>query len=125
MKIAMTLIALCFAVSACSKNEVQSSEAVASLSARESTFTIATDPKGIYVVLEKGGEGNERTILTKREGPSGTTFSKRLYNCAENTVKYLGTGDTMEAMAASPADPTMAPITNSSIAYYLGQKACA
>ena len=106
-------IVICLTVSACEKGGTIDS------------FTIPSDPKGVYVVLEKSGEGNERTILTKREGPSGTTYSKRLYNCAENTVKYLGTGSTMEAMNASPADPNMAPITDSSIAHYLGLKACA
>lgn len=120
IKSASILIFLCLAASACSKDETTTS-----FLPSEQTFTISADPKGIYVVLEKSGDGNERTILTKREGPSGKTFSKRLYNCKENTVKYLGTGDTMEAMMASKADPNMAPIIELSIAYYLGQRACA
>jgi len=112
MKKTFPYVVLCLAMSACDT------------SLPADSFTIPSDPKGVYVVLEKGGNGNERTILTKREGPSGTTYSKRLYNCAENTVKYLGTGSSVAAMNASPADPRMAPITEFSIAHYLGLKAC-
>jgi hypothetical protein len=116
MKSYFALLTISIAVSACTQEKTPG--------ASMQTFTIPSDPKGEYVVLEKGGEGNERTIVTKREGPSGTTFSKRLYNCADNTVKYLGTGDSMAAMAASPADPNMTPIYEGSIAYHVGLKAC-
>lgn len=63
--------------------------------AAEKQLSVPSDPKAQYFVLEKGGKGAERTIVTKRVGPSGISYSKRLYNCKNRTVKYLGTGDSM------------------------------
>lgn len=88
------------------------------------TISVPSDPNAQYFVLEKGGSGALRTIVTKRVGPSGTGYSKRLYNCTDNMVKYLGTGDSLTAMDASLDDPEMAPIVRGSIAYYIGIEAC-
>ncbi|HCA5737346.1 TPA: hypothetical protein MXQ19_002137 [Citrobacter freundii] len=87
-------------------------------------FTVPTDSKASYTVLEKTRSGDMSTITTKREGPSGVSYSKRLYDCKASTVKYLGSGDTIEQMNGSAPDPNMAPIIDRSIAYYVGQKAC-
>ena len=87
-------------------------------------LSVPSDSKAKYTVLQKGASGNNRTITTKREGSSGVSYSKRLYNCSESTVKYLGSGDTMEQMKASKPDPGMAPIVPGSIAYYVGAEAC-
>ena len=85
---------------------------------------VPSDSNAEYYILEKQGSGSERTITTKRIGSSGTDFSSRLYNCAQGTVKYLGTGDSLEAMAASAPDPEMKPIAPGSIAHYVGLEAC-
>lgn len=85
---------------------------------------IPTDPKATYTILEKDMNGSMATIVTKREGPAGTTYSKRLYDCSSWTVKYLGTGESLEQMNSSAADPGMSPIGDETIAYYVGQKAC-
>ena len=90
----------------------------------EKPLNIPSDSKAQFFVLEKGGNGVRRTIVTKRIGSSGTSYSKRLYNCSNNTVKYLGTGDSLAEMAASKPDPNMAPIVEGSIAYYVGIEAC-
>jgi hypothetical protein len=90
----------------------------------EKQLSVPSDPKATFFILEKGGKGAERTIVTKRVGPSGTTYSRRLYNCTNNTVKYLGSGETMSAMNSSKADPSMAPIVQGAIAYYVGLEAC-
>jgi hypothetical protein len=87
-------------------------------------FTVPSDARANFYILEKSGQDNVRVIVTKREGPSGTSYSKRLYNCAEHTAKYLGTGDSLEAMALSAADSAMAPIVEGSIAYYVSLQAC-
>ncbi len=92
--------------------------------AAEKHLSVPSDSKAQYFVLEKGGKGAERTIVTKRVGTSGTSYSKRLYNCTDSTVKYLGTGDSLAKMAASRADPNMGPIVNGTIAYYVGVEAC-
>jgi hypothetical protein len=90
----------------------------------ETPLSVPSDPKARFFVLEKGGKGAERTILTKRVGPSGTSYSRRLYNCSNSTVKYLGTGDTLDEMKKSKPDPNMGPIVPGSIAFYVGQEAC-
>jgi hypothetical protein len=94
------------------------------VSAAEVPISIPSDSRALYVVLEKGGRGDERIIVTKRVGSSGTSYSRRVYNCRENTVKYLGTGDTLAAMNSSSPDPRMGPIVEGSIAYYVGRYAC-
>lgn len=95
-----------------------------SASAKETPLVVPTDAKAKYAILEVAGAWPSRTIITRRVGPSGTTYSKRLYNCANNTVKYIGTGDTLEEMARSKPDPKMAPIVPEAIADYVGRRAC-
>ncbi|TXD43108.1 hypothetical protein TR80_009645 [Xanthomonas campestris] len=92
--------------------------------ANEKPLTVPTDAKAQYAILEVGGKFPNRTIITKRVGSSGTSYSKRLYNCSNNTVKYLGTGDTLSDMARSKPDPNMGPIVAQSIADYVGREAC-
>ena len=92
--------------------------------AAERALSVPTDAKAKFTILETGGKWPIRTIITKRVGSSGTTYSKRLYNCANNTVKYLGTGETPAEMDRSKPDPGMAPIVSQSIADYVGRQAC-
>ena len=140
MRYYFAILSLCSALSACAdKKSVESASpsdsapALASSISEVPTATdapsllalaVPSDPKAEFYVLEKGGNGDERTIVTKRIGSSGTTYSKRLYNCEDNTVKYIGTGDSLDAMARSTADPSMGPIQQGSIAYYVGLQAC-
>lgn len=92
--------------------------------AAEKALNIPSDPNARFAVLEVGGDWPNRTIVTRRTGPSGTSYSKRLYDCAAMTVKYLGSGDTLAQMDASPPDPRMGPIVAGSIADYVGREAC-
>ncbi len=92
--------------------------------AAEKQLSVPSDPKAQFFVLEKGGNGSQRTIVTKRVGPSGTGYSKRIFNCADGTVKYLGTGDSLEVMRKSNPDLNMGAIIQGSIAYYVGLEAC-
>jgi hypothetical protein len=95
-----------------------------SLHVAAGNLTVPSDPKGDFTILEKTGSGAERTIVTKRVGTSGTSYSSRLFNCSDSTVKYLGSGETLEAMAASQPDANMVPVVSGSIAYYVGLEAC-
>ena len=92
--------------------------------AAETDLAIPTDARAKYTILEIGGKWPDRTIVTKRVGSSGTSYSKRIYNCSNNTVKYLGSGDTLMEMGRSNPDPKMAPIVQESIADYIGRQAC-
>ena len=92
--------------------------------AAEKAMSVPTDAKAKYTILEIEGKLPNRTIVTKRVGPSGTSYSKRIYNCSNKTVKYLGTGDSLAEMARSKPDSNMAPIVSQSIADYVGRQAC-
>ncbi|WP_369991279.1 hypothetical protein [Pseudomonas xanthosomatis] len=98
--------------------------ALAPLALGATTLKVPSDTKATYTVLARDTSGNERSITTKRVGPSGTSYSRRLYSCSARTVKYLGSGDTLEQMQASKPDPQMAPIVSGSIADYVGAEAC-
>ncbi|OAT21106.1 hypothetical protein M979_0335 [Buttiauxella noackiae ATCC 51607] len=90
----------------------------------QQSIHIPTDSKASYTVLEKGNLGGLRTIVTKRDGSSGTSYSQRAYDCSNGQVKYLGTGDSLAEMKASKPDPNLSPIIEQSIAYYVGKEAC-
>ena len=92
--------------------------------ASATTISIPTDSKAKYTIIDKSLNGSMATITTMREGPSGTSYSQRLYDCTAWTVKYLGDGDTLEQMKASKPDEGMSSIVDNSIAYYIGQRAC-
>ena len=85
---------------------------------------VPSDAKAQYFVLEKGGTPERPTILTKRVGSSGTSFSRREIDCVAQSVRYLGTGDTREQMNASTPDASMAPIVPGAIADYVAKEAC-
>lgn len=88
-------------------------------------YKIESDLSATYYNLEIGGSGNLRTIVTKREGKSGTSFSKREVNCSNRTFRYLGDGDSLAAMKASKPSPNMGPLTARSISSYVADQACA
>jgi hypothetical protein len=98
--------------------------AVTVVVAGEKELRVPSDPNARFTILEVGGEYPNRTIVTRRIGSSGTSYSKRLYNCDADQVKYLGSGDSLAEMAASKPDPRMGPIIEGSIADYVGREAC-
>lgn len=90
-------------------------------------YKIESDPSATYYNLELGGSGKLRTIVTKREGKSGTSFAKREVDCAARTFRYLGDGDSLDAMKASKPSkpsPSMGPLTERSISSYVADQAC-
>lgn len=96
--------------------------------ANEGTPIVINSDTAKYFVLEKNMKVNNnkdlRSIVTKRVGSSGVSYSKRLYDCKNYTVKYLGTGDTIEQMNKSKEDVNMGAITYGSIAYEVGLIIC-
>ncbi|MHC6758252.1 hypothetical protein [Yersinia ruckeri] len=94
------------------------------LNAAEYKINIPSDSKAEYVVLNKGNLGDLKTIVTKRSGSSGISYSERAYDCNNRTVKYLGSGETLEQMKASSEDKNMSDIFSGSIADFVGQEAC-
>ncbi|WP_413578571.1 zinc ribbon domain-containing protein [Bdellovibrio sp. HCB290] len=85
---------------------------------------IPTDSKATYEYLEIGGSKTKPTLLIKRTGPSGVSYAKRLFNCVDETTKYLGEGDTLEEIKTSKPDKDMGPIIRDSIVWYHYKKVC-
>lgn len=88
---------------------------------------VPSDPGVTYTLIRLEGKKPNPIITTRRDGPSGTSFSKRLYDCDKNTFKYLSTGDTTEEMDASAIrrkNDKMTPLTPQSISTYIGEFAC-
>lgn len=90
----------------------------------EYKISIPTDSKAAYTVLGKGERDGFKTIITKREGSSGVSYSERAYDCVNRRVKYLGDGENLEQMKSSSADTNMSDIVPESIADYVGNEAC-
>ncbi len=94
------------------------------ISTTEYQINIPSDLNAKYFVVGKGGNLPNPILITKRVGQSGTSYSKRIFDCNSNTVKYLGTGSSIEEMNRSKPDQNMAPLVKGSIADYLWRHAC-
>ena len=95
------------------------------LNASAISVNIPSDPSADYaIVVQDYGEGT-KSVVTKRDGQSGTSYSIREVNCLFKTFRYMGEGDTLED-AISNLDDTqsMSPVTNGSISYYILKAAC-
>lgn len=100
-------------------------EAEAKLKATGLLLPVPSDPRATYFVMDKVVEqGASRIIVTRRAGPSGETWSRRIFDCAAYTVKYLGTGATRAAMEAGKPDPNMTNVLPGTIADDVGRAAC-
>jgi len=61
---------------------------------------VPSDPNADYFLLEALPLGNNLSVVTRRIGPSGESFSKREIDCKTTKFRYLGDGDTIEQMNA-------------------------
>jgi hypothetical protein len=96
----------------------------ASMALAETMLNVPADPTAQHVLVKKGGTGAARLIVTKRVGLEGISFAKRLYNCKENTVKFLGSAGSVEEIAGSKPDGKMETIAAGSIDFFIGAEAC-
>ena len=92
--------------------------------ANEAVISVPTDSKAKYYLLEKSEANGRVTIVTKRIGSLGTSYSKRLVDCNNKTFMYLGEGDSVEEMKSSKPDVKMTPLTPGSISTYVANAAC-
>jgi hypothetical protein len=84
--------------------------------------------KGVYFmhgnVIEKG----IRTVLTERQGPSGTSFSIRNFDCKAGTFRYFAEGNTPAELAENvkkgPLEKSMSVVTFGSATFYVMSAAC-
>ncbi|MFV3370091.1 hypothetical protein ACNFH5_18140 [Pseudomonas sp. NY15435] len=90
-----------------------------------SYLEVPSDPRGQYTVLGVSKvDYSHVQIDTLREGSSGTSYSRRLVDCGQAKIMYLGTGETLQEMERERPDPGMVPIVEGSIAFYVAKRAC-
>lgn len=85
---------------------------------------VPSDLHAKYFLISREGTKDKPIITTMRVGTSGTSYSKRIFDCVRGTGKYLGDGDTIEQMNASKPQPYMYEMTAYSISYYVYKYAC-
>lgn len=87
-------------------------------------ISVPTDASARYYLLKRSGTSTRPILVTKRVGSSGTSYSRREFDCAAHTFRYLGDGDSIEEMNASTPDAEMSPLVDGSISDYIGRVAC-
>ena len=88
-------------------------------------INVPTDTKASYELLMKQNIKGNLLVVTKRVGPSGTSFAAREIDCQNGTFRYLSEGDSMAAVKANVRDTErMAILTRGSISTYVAIHAC-
>lgn len=86
---------------------------------------VPSDPGAAFYLMDKvTDQGASRIIITRRIGSSGESWSRRIFNCTDYTVKYLGSGATRGAMDVGKPDPNMINVLPGTIADDVGRAAC-
>lgn len=88
---------------------------------------VPSDPEATYdiEVMDVGKGKAALMVVGRRVGPSGTSFTAREVNCVNETFRYVGEGDTLEAMKSNINDRAhMAPLVEGSISYHILKAAC-
>ncbi|MBX3561102.1 MAG: hypothetical protein KF780_04745 [Sphingomonas sp.] len=87
---------------------------------------VPSDPRASYrLVSWSRMENGNLEALTRRDGPSGTSFARREIDCDAMTFRYLGEGDTLaEAEADSPNLGEMSALLPGSISTEVSEFVC-
>lgn len=89
-------------------------------------ISVPTDARAEYHLISKA----ERTdgfleVVTRRDGPSGRSYSRRIIDCDAMTFAYAGEGDSWaEFSSASKTPDKQAVLTPGSISTYVSVFAC-
>ena len=86
---------------------------------------VPSDPKAAYSVVGKPTrKGSDVVAVTKRVGPSGTSYSRRLVDCSSMTFRYLGEGDTLAEAMQDRGGSQMGDLVPGSISTYVALHVC-
>ena len=89
------------------------------------TVSVPSDPWSRYQALDVTRKPNGRVeILTRRDGPSGTSFALREVDCRTSRFRYLGEGDTREEAMEATNQDKLGPLTEGSISWHIARFAC-
>lgn len=83
-----------------------------------------SDPKATYTDEGSGELPNGNLwIITRRQGPSGVSFSKREVDCAAETFRYMAEGESLDTMSETN-DANLGQLTEGSISTLVSDYAC-
>lgn len=84
------------------------------------------EPKATYkvVALGKGPEGSVVSVNTRYSDASGWVYTTRAVKCDSGRMRTLGSGETVEGMLKSKADPSWGPLVDGSSATQVAEIAC-
>lgn len=92
--------------------------------AEETPLDIKSDLDGDYFIVEKRGTVNNPVLVVKRVSTDFAYYIKRKFDCEARTVRYLGEGDSLKAMAESEPEAEMSAITEGSVSDQLAKLVC-
>ncbi len=93
--------------------------------ADETPINIKTDLEGEYFVVEKGGTAAQPLLVVKQVAPNHYTYYiKREFDCQTHAVRYLGEGESLNAMAETEPETEMRAISEGSISDQLAALVC-
>ena len=87
---------------------------------------VPSDPRARYeaIIVSQLRPGTVE-ILTRRNGPSGRSYTLREIDCGAQTFRYLGEGDSRsDAEARRSAGSRHGPLTVGSISWHVARYAC-
>lgn len=84
------------------------------------------EPKATYkvVAIGKDPEGSVVSVNTRYSDASGWVYTTRAVKCDSGRMMTLGSGDTVEGMLKSKADPSWRPLVGGSSASQVAEIAC-
>ena len=91
-----------------------------------SPFAVPTDPQAAYRLLRwRVMSNNHVEAMTRRDGPSGTSFTRSEFSCASQTYRVLGEGNTRDEAENSKIQPgNLVDLVPGSIKDYTASFAC-
>lgn len=102
-------------------------QTAAEMQSRSHEVQVPSDGKARYflVWLQRRTDGYIE-VTTRREGPSGTSYSTRLVDCRGKRFGYLADGDSLEEWRESRTKATkLGPLEPDSISYWISARGCA
>lgn len=82
------------------------------------------DDTATYSIVDMTENDSGATVIAKRVGISGESYTKRVLNCADRTVLFLGSGNTIEDLETAKPDREATPIFRGSLAASIAEVAC-
>ena len=99
---------------------------VTDLNAVDIAVTRPSEPKAAYkvIALGKGPEGSVVSVHTRYSDVTGWVYTARAIKCDTGKMKTLGSGETVEGMLKSKADPSWGALMDGSSATQVAGIAC-